>query len=213
VRWRERWARTLAVCILFVSLVAAAEPRGGDDADAAAPADVPALLEPADGGYLHLMAALALGRGIRFNNPYRLATPLGDDPESLSLSATYLDLGAGITAGPPEGLQHGGSLHFSVAVEGVPQEVATPSYLVLHRFPPRLLAFARAGLPVVIEPDLNLGYELALGGAFLVSAGLGVTAEVVGDVFYGAATQEQALTVIPMLSFQVGVFFDYEVLP
>lgn len=174
---------------------------------------IPAVVGPADGIYAHLMAALAVGRGIRFNNPYRLATPLGDDAESLSLTATYADLGLTASFGHPAGLEHGASVHFSVALSGVPQEVVTPSYVLLHRFPSRFLAYGRAGLPFVLSPDPNMGYELAAGGAWFVTAGLGVTAELVGDLFYGAATQERAASTIPILSLQLGVLVDYEVLP
>lgn len=199
----------LGLGLLLATLGASPPARALDDPNE----DLPAELAPAPGGYLHLMGAAAIGRGIRFNNPYRLATPLGDDAESLSLSATYLDLSVSAASGDPDGLQHGGSLHFSVALEGVPQEVVTPSYLAAYRLPPRFLVFARAGLPLVLEPDVNLGYELAVGGAWLVTAGLGVTAELVGDLFYGAATQDEALTAIPMLSLQVGALVDFEVLP
>lgn len=183
---------------------------GAEDARKEEP---PAALAPVDGSYLHLMGALSLGRGLRFNNPYRLATPLGDDAESLSLTATYLDAAGSVAFGPPDGFQHGASVHFSAALQGVPQEVLTPSYLLIQRLPPRFWLFGRAGLPIVLTPDPNLGYELAAGGVFLVSAGLGVTAELIGDVFYGAATQDQALTVIPILSFQLGAVIDFEVLP
>ena len=150
---------------------------------------------------------------MRFNNPYRLATPLGSTPESLSLTSTYADIGVGATLGAPEGLQHGASLHLSAALAGVPQEVLTPSYMALYRFPPEFEVWGRAGLPLILEPDLNLGYELAVGGAWLATASLGLTAELVGDVFYGAATQDQAITTIPVLSLQVGLLVDYEVLP
>jgi hypothetical protein len=195
----------LVVAVLALTHPARAEEPPGEE--------LPPALRPVDGPYLHMMGSLALGRGIRFNNPYRLATPLGDDAESLSLSATYLDLGVSAASGDPDGLQHGGSLHFSVALQGIPQEVLTPSYLLAHRLPPRFIAFARAGLPFVLEPDPNLGYELAVGAGYLVTAGLGVTAELVGDLFYGAATQDEALTAIPMLSLQLGAFIDFEVLP
>ena len=197
------WGLSLALLSLAGAARAEEAPKG----------EPAAALRPADGGYLHFMSALAIGRGLRFNNPYRLATPLGDDAESVSASATYADLSVSAASGDPDGFQHGGSLHFSVALQGVPQEVMTPSYLVAHRLPPRAWAFARAGLPVVIGPDPNLGYELALGGAFMVSAGIGVTAELVGDLFYGAATQDQAYSVVPMLSLQAGVIVDFEVLP
>jgi hypothetical protein len=179
----------------------------------AANEELPAGTEPARGGYLHFLGALSLGRGIRLNNPYRLATPLGDDAESLSITSTYADLALTIASGDAEGFQHGGSVHLSVALTGVPQEVLTPSYVLLLRLPPRFLAYGRAGLPLVLGPDTNLGYELAVGGAWLVSAGIGLTAELVGDLFYGAATQERAASAIPVLSFQLGVLVDYEVLP
>lgn len=190
-------------CVLAFSLPPrAARAESGD-----------AILAPAAGDYMHFMGALAVGRGIRFNNPYRLATPLGDDAESLSLTQTYLDASLTGTFGNPVGLQHGGSVHMSFALAGVPQEVATPSYVALLRFPPRLIAYGRFGLPVILEPDPNLGYELGLGGVYLVTAGIGVTSELVFDVFYGAATQDQAITTIPVLSLQIGVAVDYEVLP
>lgn len=200
----ERFVAGLSVALLSVAAVARAE---------APEAPLPAALAPAAGGYLHWTGALAVGRGLRFNNPYRLATPLGDDAESVSLSATYVDVALGAAAGEPDGWQHGGSLHFAVAAQGIPQEVLTPSYLLMHRVPPRFWVFARAGLPVVLGPDPNLGYELAVGGSAMVSAGLGVTGELVGDLFYGAATQDQAYSVIPMLSLQIGVVVDLEVLP
>jgi hypothetical protein len=165
------------------------------------------------GVYVHLFGTAALGRGLRFNNPYRLATPLGDSAESLSLTAPYADLGLAGAFGDPDGLQHGLAVHLSVALEGVPQEVLTPGYLALIRLPPRFLAYGRAGLPVVLEPDASLGAELGAGGAWMATAALGLTAELVGSLFYGAATHERAATAYPILSLQLGVLVDYEVLP
>lgn len=174
---------------------------------------MPAALAPADGTFVHMFGSLAVGRGVRFNNPYRLATPIGDDAESLSWTATYADLAGSALLGNAEGLQHGVSFHLSIALDGVPQEVATPSYIALYPLPPNFFVYGRMGLPIVVEPDTNVGYELAFGGAWLVTAGLGVTSELVGDVFYGAATQEKSVSVIPMLSLQIGVIVDYEILP
>lgn len=169
--------------------------------------------DPPSDPHAHLFGALAIGRGIRLNNPYRLATPLGDTAESLSLSATYLDLSLGAAIGAADGIAHGGALHLSVATEGVPQEVITPSYVALHRFADGWIAYGRAGIPIVLEPDVNAGFELAAGGAWLLSAGLGVTAELVGSVFYGAATHDESVTIIPIVSLQIGVLVDYEILP
>ena len=104
-------------------------------------------------------------------------------------------------------------MHISAALAGVPQEVLTPSYIAIYRLPPSFWVWGRAGLPVVLEPDANVGYEMAAGGAWLVTASLGATAEVVGDLFYGAATQDKPVTAIPLLSLQLGIVVDLEVLP
>lgn len=164
--------------------------------------------------YWHGFGSLGLGKGLRFNNPYRLATPLGDTPESLSLTAAYYDLGLGMVRGPAEGLAHGAVLHLSIAAQGIPQEVLSVSYTALTRVADgRTLLFGRAGIPIILEPDLNGGLETAFGAAFLFSAGLGVQGELVGSLFYGAGTLDRSVTTIPVLSAQLGLFVDYEVLP
>jgi hypothetical protein len=68
-------------------------------------------------------------------------------------------------------------------------------------------------LPIVVNPDANVGGEAAVGGSYMVLAGVGLHAELVGDLFYGAATWTTGRTTIPMLSLQAGLTFDYEVLP
>jgi hypothetical protein len=171
-------------------------------------------LEPefSRGRYAHLFGAIELGRGLRFNNPYRLQTVLGEDAESLSLTATYVDVSAGAAFGPPDGVQQGAALHLSVALDGIPQEVLSPSYVLLLRRPP-FRWHGRIGTPVVLEPDWNVGAEIAGGGAWFVSAGLGIGVELIASLFYGAATYERSATAIPIVSLQAGVAFDYEVLP
>ena len=164
--------------------------------------------------YFHGFATVSLGRGLRFNNPYRLATPAGDRPESVSLSAAYYDLGLGLVRGPANGLAHGGVLHLSIAAQGVPQEVFSLSYTALTRIGGgRTLLLARAGIPIILKPDLSGGLEAAFSAAYMISAGLGVQSEITGSFFYGAATQERSVTTIPVISAQLGLFVDYEVLP
>jgi hypothetical protein len=164
--------------------------------------------------YWHGFGSLSLGKGLRFNNPYRLATPLGDTPESVSLTAAYYDLGLGLVRGPARGLAHGAVLHLSIAAQGITQEALSLSYTALERFGnARTLVFARAGIPVVFEPDLTGGVEAALGAAYMLSAGLGVQSEIVGSLYYGAGTLDRSVTTIPVLSAQLGLFIDYEVLP
>lgn len=163
-------------------------------------------------GYVQIFATSFVGEGLRFNNPYRLATPLGDDAESLSLTAPYVDIGLAATFGNPLGLQHGGALRTSVALQGVGQVVMTPSYLAWRRW--RSLAlYGRAGIPIVATPDLTWGLEAGVGGTWFFLGGIGLAAEVVGDVFYGAGTREKATTTYPVLSGQLGFVLAYEVLP
>ncbi len=207
------------VLVFVPARPAAGQERRGPPVARAGPADSPADLEVHEqplvdrGAYAHFLGALAYGRGLRFNNPYRLATVLGSNAESLSLTAPYADVSAAVAFGEPDGFQQGAALHASIALSGVPQEVVTPAYLALYRFSPRWLGYARAGIPLVLEPDFGPGAELGVGGGFLVTAGLGVTAELVGSLFYGAATEARSVTTIPVVSLQLGVLVDYEVLP
>jgi hypothetical protein len=167
--------------------------------------------EDASRSRLHGLAALSVGRGLRFNNPYRLATPLGDSAESLSLSATYLDLMLGALFGAGSSFQHGAALSGIVALDGIGQFGVTPSYLLQSRLSPMLGLRGRLGLPVVVAPDTTWGLEAAVGPNVGVAFGLGVMAELVGSVFFGAATEETSVTAVPMLSVQLGLFFDHEV--
>ena len=164
-------------------------------------------------GYQHWLGGLYVGRGVRFNNPYRLRRVLGDDASSLSLSATYLDVHLGRTFGGPDGFEHGAAVHFSVATDGIRQEVVTPSYLLVRRLSPRVLSYARAGFPIVLEPDAAVGLEAGLGSAYFFTANLGIGVELDFSLFYGAATLERAVTAIPIASLALGVFFDWEHLP
>jgi hypothetical protein len=165
------------------------------------------------GTYQHYFTGLALGRGVRFNNPYRLATPLGDSYESLSLSATTVSLTVGATFGTPGELEHGASLALDYALDGIRQEVLTPSYVSTYALVPRWRVYGRAGTPLVLEPDLNVGLELGAGAVYQFLAGLGASVELIGSAFYGAATVERSATFVPLVSLQLGVRADYEVLP
>jgi hypothetical protein len=160
---------------------------------------------------LHAFAALSLGRGLRFNNPYRLATPLGETAESVSLSATYVDLGLAALLPAAPGWEHGPALDVLVALDGIGQLGITPSYLLRFQAARQLGLHGRLGVPLVVAPDASLGLEAALGPHVPISHGLGLTAELVGSVFFGAATEQKGVTTIPMLALQLGLCFDHRV--
>ena len=163
-------------------------------------------------GYGQIFATAMVGDGLRFNNPYRLKTPLGSDAESVSRTAAYADVGIGLTLENPLSLQHGVTLRSSFAVEGISQAVLTPSYLAWRRWG-ALAAHGRFGVPFVLSPDLTWGFEAAGGGSWFFLGGLGVTAEIVGDFFYGAGTRDVRAASYPILAGQLGLVATYEVLP
>lgn len=163
-------------------------------------------------GYLQLQGSFFVGDGLRFNNPYRLATPLGADAESVSRTSPYVDLGGALLVGRALGFQHGPAIRCSFATEGVPQAVFTPSYLLYRRFR-SLAAYGRVGIPIVATPDLTTGGELGIGGIFFFRGGIGVAAEVVGDLIWGANTRDVQRPLYPILSGQIGIVVALEVLP
>jgi hypothetical protein len=175
------------------------------------PRSAPTLLTV--GSSYHLFGGLGFGGSFRFNNPYRLRQQLGDSPESLSAPAPYFNARIGATVRGAGILSHGAELDASFGTSGVPQEVLTPSYVALVHLTPRWVARGRAGIPIVVEPDVNAGFELAAGGVFYGTAALGVTLDLVGSLFYGAATVDTPRTPIPLLSLEIGILYDYEVLP
>jgi len=195
--------RAFAVPVISLALSLPATANAADESYA-----------PTDrkGGWFDLFGTAFVGDGLRFNNPYRLATVLGSQAQSLSRTAAYTDLGGTILIGNPAFLAHGLVLRVSLALEGVPQAVLAPSYMVLHRTGPWAV-YGRAGAPIVLTPDTTFGIEGAAGGVWFVRAGIGLAAELVGDVFYGAGTREVAAPAYPVLSAQGGLWLSWEVLP
>lgn len=225
-RWSGfcRARRTLAggalvSLLLRASITSAAEKEREDETERA-----PGELEGADlalyrklslprSGYARLLLSAAGGRGFRFNNPFRLRTQLGESAESVSVTAPYFDAAIAAAFGDPDGVQNGAALHMSVALQGVSQQALSLSYLVLYRGSSPLLGYGRIGNSLLTQPDVNVGGELAAGLGYFVTGALGVTAELVGNLFYGAGTLETRYSVVPMLSAHAGVIVDWEVLP
>ena len=211
---RFRWwgSGLLALALSWSTSASAGPPSQDEEPDPETLRIYKRISEPR-GGYAKILSSAAFGRGFRVNNPYRLATQLGDTAESVSLTAPFWDLGFGVTVGDPYGLQHGGVAHLSVALAGVGQQAVSASYLLLWRSQTPFMAYGRIGPSFLLSPDPNVGGELAAGGAYFITGGLGVNLELIGNLFYGAGTYEAQYTVIPVLSFQAGIIMDYEVLP
>ncbi|WP_437683288.1 hypothetical protein [Sorangium sp. So ce131] len=205
-------ARSAAAAPLAGPAAPAAEAPRDDEGEGAALEVYRELARP-PGAAARVVATAALGTGLRFNNPYRLQTQLGGTAESLSLTAGYLDLGAAFSLGPADGVQHGGALRLSIALGGVPQEAVAPSYFIAYRGLDRALGYGRLGASILVEPDVNVGGELAVGLGYYLLAGVALSGEIVGNLFYGAATYEASYTVYPIVSAQLGLMIDYELLP
>ena len=210
--------RAALLLLPYLALGAAARAQDGrfdesSSRDAPAPTrldrEEPFATKP---GYVQLFATAFVGDGLRFNDPYRLATPLGSSAEGVSRTAAFVDVGLSATLGNPLGLQHGVALRTSIAADGVGQVTLTPSYLAWRRW--RALAVhGRAGVPLVLTPEVTWGLEAAGGGTFFFLGGFGVTAELVGDVFWGTGTRDVRIATYPVLSGMLGFVAAYEVLP
>lgn len=57
-------------------------------------------------------------------------------------------------------------------------------------------------------PELSVGFEAAVGGAFYIRSGLAITAEAVFDLYLGNGG-----SVYPIIGGGLGILVDYEVLP
>jgi hypothetical protein len=198
--------------VLLTFAVASTLIAGRAEADERAEAfAIPTI---AQGPYVHTFGAVGYGRGLRFNNPYRLQTELGRDAQSVSTTAGYLDFSLGAALGAPNGFQHGLVTHLSLAVNGIGQQVLSASYIMLHPLVRQeLVGYVRAGLPLILGPDFSLGLEGGAGAAYFFSSAFALTGEAIFSMFAGAATWEHDPTWWPIASFQLGLWVDYEVLP
>lgn len=163
--------------------------------------------------YVQLFADVGAGKALRFNNPFRLQTQLGESAQSLSATATTLELKLGAVVGDPFGWHHGLSIAVAVAVEGVPQQVVSPAYQFAVPLGTQLWWRGHVGPAIVTQPDTNVGLEAGLQLLGLVRAGIAPYLGVVYAQYWGAATDQTQASVIPILGAQAGVSVIYEVLP
>jgi hypothetical protein len=175
---------------------------------------------------VRIQAWLGVGAGLRLLR--NLDPPFQQD----FLVPPYLDLGAAVFA-PGTDIRHGGGLTLSMNLmqdvsNGVlpgEQWAITPSYhlmiplrRVLSDMQHDLVQLqGRVGVPIVLGTalgsasggvDVSVGLELGVSAIVKFLAGLGVYLEVQFAIYGGTNN-----TVHPILTFDGGLVFDYEVLP
>ncbi|MEM7447168.1 MAG: hypothetical protein AAF355_02900 [Myxococcota bacterium] len=118
---------------------------------------------------------------------------------------------------------HGVALSFAttmqddgVDVETGNQWVLTPSYVARLGFggavPSVVLGF-RCGIPLSVSPEFSPGLELGVNGAYMFLSGLGLYGEVAGSAFLGGGDADRETTLHPLVSFEAGLYVEYELLP
>lgn len=132
-------------------------------------------------------------------------------PRFVDGSASYFWLSHGrLQHGPGLGisLNLSGDGGFFQPVDPWTQWVLAPTYSALWALEDDLLGIAHLGLPVAFAADKSIGLELAIGGVYKLLAGLGLFAELGVTTFGGAGG-----TLHPMLTAELGLAIDHEVLP
>ena len=115
------------------------------------------------------------------------------------------------------GIRHGVGLDVStnisedgagrLGVDPVNQWVFSPTYMAYLDLGEGFRIHGKAGLPLSFGPAFAPGLEVALGAVYLILAGFGVYTEAAAAAFVGSDV------VHPLVTAEVGAYFDYEVLP
>lgn len=157
----------------------------------------------------HAIAALSVGA------PLRVTRNVDFDQEVLA--PVFVDALFGYTLwtrGWQHGLGLGASLNmtedggFTEPVGIADQLVLMPAYLGYHALNDDFALLGHLGVPIVLGQATTAGVELALGGGYRWLAGVLAYAELGGDMFIGSGTTANVL-----VSLELGVMLDYEVLP
>jgi hypothetical protein len=190
-----RSARALAFA---VTLLCGALPAAAQEGESEAIAPPP-----------HAIAALSVGA------PLRITRNVDFDQEIIA--PVFMDVLLGYTLwtrGWQHGLGLGASLNmtedggFTEPVGSADQLVLMPAYLGYHALNDDFALLGHLGVPIVLGETRTAGVELALGGGYRFLAGVLAYAELGSDLFIGAGTTANML-----VSLELGVMLDYEVLP
>jgi len=186
--------RSALIATVLVAVLGATPTRGRADEGALPP---------------HALAALSVGA------PLRITRNVDFDQEVLA--PVYVDALFGYTLwnrGWQHGVGLGASLNltddggFTEPVGVADQYVLMPSYLGYHALNDDFALLGHVGVPIVLGDTTTAGVELALGGGYRWLAGVLAYAEAGASMFIGSSTTANVL-----LSLELGVMLDYEVLP
>jgi len=174
-----------------------------------------AVCRAQEGGYgreqppPHAFAAVSVGA------PLRITRNVDFDQEVLA--PVFVDALFGYTLwtrGWQHGVGLGASLNlnadggFTEPVGVADQLVLMPAYLGYHPLNDDFALLGHLGVPIVLGEATTAGVELALGGGHRWLAGVLAYAEAGASMFLGAGQ-----TANVMLSLELGIMLDYEVLP
>lgn len=157
----------------------------------------------------HAIAALSVGA------PLRITRNVDFDQDTLA--PVFVDALFGYTLwnrGWQHGLGLGASLNmtedggFTEPVGIADQLVLMPAYLGYAPLNDDFTLLGHLGVPIVLGETSTAGVELALGGGYRWLAGVLAYAELGSDLFIGSGT-----TANLMVSLELGIMLDYEVLP
>lgn len=117
-----------------------------------------------------------------------------------------------------DGLRHGVGLGASINLEddggfrepvlAFAQFVLMPAYVAYLSLDRDFLLLGHAGIPLLLSGGRSVGFELAAGLGYRLLSGVGIFGEAGLSIYPGVESTTHAL-----LSLELGVFMDYEVLP
>ncbi len=105
---------------------------------------------------------------------------------------------------------------YTAGIDPLQQWTLTPAYTARISFPedpvPDWILFGRFGVPLTLSSDFSWGLGLDVGAAYMFTAGIGVYVEIDYSMYFGADDRSGNATIHPLLSGELGVLFDIEVL-
>lgn len=202
--------------------VASASTDAAQAADVEPVAATAEVLPPID-QQAELLLSVGVGTGLRLvtNFDVRPDCRVGENglADRCLFSPWALSLRGGFLLGAKAGeIQHGASLTFNAALtsdgtasfgfDPFGQTVLTPSYLAKYRFNEWLHFIGQFGVPLVLGPRFAWGLDVSVAPTVMFTHGLGAFFQVGVATYFGGND-----SVWPILAFELGAVFNWELLP